>query len=59
MKNEINGIRPLPTVPFTKEKSCRIVIIYIYIDLMVVLRYGFYPRVTDVISQMSEVLANE
>ena len=31
MKNEKNGIRPLPTVPFTKEKSCRIVIIYIYI----------------------------
>ena len=32
----------------------------IYIDyLMVGLRYGFYPRVTDVISQTSEVRASE
>ena len=33
---------------------------YIHIDyLMVGLRYGFYPRVTDVISQTSEVRASE
>ena len=32
----------------------------IYIDyLMVGLRYGFYPRVTDVISRTSEVRASE
>ena len=36
-------------------KVCRIYIDY----LMVGLRYGFYPRVTDVISRTSEVRASE
>ena len=40
--------------------STKLCIPKIYIDyLMVGLRYGFYPRVTDVISRTSEVRASE